>query len=428
MKIENYEYIELLFTLIHDARIEHSKIIESIPIRDDRIHPNQIKEHRYPYDKNNLKLSDKIKQEVGDLSKVIGIEVLKKFFSKITDKVKIISKGHMYLDDKSFKEHYEFNGGILSERYINVHLSNRISGAVFNCPKGIESLSNKKMLEFFVFDCFSLIDLDTDKTLLIRGDTPEICHNCGEKIHYGLDLETLEIKCLPLLDKFSMKGKSTYRESKECTHKNGVGEHSIKLDIPSGKIVMANNLWRIIPKEVDDYEYNYIDFNDEEIKAKFPKSIIEKLTDSEGKVKVNSVGVGVNYAYGRVQKTNYCNQFNLLNFTGSNSVPCIFKKGNTIAVKKEHLYNSETDIEINNYTDDEKLVGSICMDIWMTNAMDYDLFVEYCKLKALCPEEVLKDVEATVLEIDKGEYQCINYYEVEDKYVKKGIFLTIQKL
>jgi len=144
--------------------------------------------------------------------------------------------------------------------------------------------------------------------------------------------------------KFYVEGKRIYTET-ECEYKEGFPEIEVEIDVPSGELVLYNNLRKFFPKTPDRY-INYL-------------SEIKLSCEDYAKLGMICIFVG-------------------------NTCPDIYQVSDT------HLIIGNDFSEDENVRNIEgKVVGSICTDLWWYCAVDKDVFE--------------KNAEMTLDEFDKAE-------------------------
>jgi hypothetical protein len=368
------QYLFLLFNLLIETRKENKDFIDSIKINEGYSRDYV----RMPFSKEeyNSTESSELTNKACELSKM----ALTNFFNQIEKDIKIDVLGHKpSLRNNFFK----------ADRFVH-KLQYRFACAILNMPDSILDV-DLPFIEFLI-DC-GVLDYE-DLYLTIYGDSFEnACKNCGDDLVIGLDLNDLTIK---------LYEEHQDRKVRPCEHANKLGTHSVNVNILSGKIVVANKLSSIFSKEIRDGSDVYVD---------------SKLQSLDG----------ICCAMGRKHSTEYYARHGLVYIYGNNARPAIFlnKNKNLITVKNEVLFDMETDEEVDNFTSDEEKIGWLCMDLWATTAMDYDLFKKHCLDNGRGVDDTLKDLDATVIDVPVGTYKATSFRET-DEFEDKGLFATIE--
>lgn len=154
----------------------------------------------------------------------------------------------------------------------------------------------------------------------------------------------------------------------ECSEPGGLKSYDVFLDVPSGKIVFANDLRSLVVIE-----------DDADVNTRFGQKMQTKAAADAGMVMV---------------------------FTG-NSCPSVVKDGDEIHVgiglpKKGRL-------------------GTVVTDLWWYSAMDHDFFLSRCKAEGQSPE----DFDHFVVEVAPGVYAFSD--ELADTHASKVVLSKIRK-
>lgn len=184
---------------------------------------------------------------------------------------------------------------------------------------------------------------------------------------------------------------------KPCSHKNGIGKYDFKINIPSGKLVIANDLRKLFSREIctslaDQY---IID------KSGYYNSICSQL--------------------GRYYTQEYWNDLGLIYVTMGNCSPYVFQDSVTknLTFKSDYIYcpqNDRDSIEydddknyIKNYTETEVKLGQVITDLWAVCAIDLDLMKALSGEKNIDCKNILDD--ALIVDIEPGEYIVRSFYD-----------------
>lgn len=215
--------------------------------------------------------------------------IIKKIINK---EIKLELNGHFDNREMKNKDDLYF----ISDRLVSF-----ISKAyIFNPPEVIDKMIDEK-----------IDPMDTIFTKEKKKFTTQDCWVCGKRV------------------RFYIEGKKIYADT-ECEYKDGFPEIEVEIDIPSGMLILYNDLRRFFPEPPDRY-VNYLS---------------EVKLHSEDYAKMGMIHI----------------------FTG-NTCPSVYQVNDT------HL------IIGNDYSEDEKIknikgevVGSICTDLWWYSAVDKDEF------------------------------------------------------
>lgn len=149
---------------------------------------------------------------------------------------------------------------------------------------------------------------------------------------------------------------------------------NFKLEVPSGKLLIANNLTRAVKKGISgEDEYS--------------------LSSVAGMHKYTSAYASVNMMYA---------------YSGNTS-PRVFQDNNTLYFG--HYDEDETDSLI--YATQAKEIGCVCTDLWAVTAMDYDLLLSTAAKNFALGSLVyhLKIYDHIIVDVDPGTYTFVPHYE-----------------
>lgn len=140
-----------------------------------------------------------------------------------------------------------------------------------------------------------------------------------------------------------------------CAYPGGLKPYRVLVNVPSGKIVFANDLRDLIV--CDDPE-----------------------------------GASVNYQIGQKLVTEAYGRTGLAHVFVGNSCPGVFRDGDALVVANRWI-DEESDIDEETYARldaelDAKRLGSICTDLWWYSAMDHDHFLTRCAIEEVDPADV----------------------------------------
>lgn len=196
-----------------------------------------------------------------------------------------------------------------------------------------------------------------------------------------------------------------------CKFSKGLHDYSHKLDIPSGKLMFANDLRCLFP-EVVHMDTAYI-------------------TEKSGYSNDINSEVGVMY-----NKEFWNNHGMIYVQTGSTS-PHIFKDkiSNVISVKFKHLYVKEADMAnyeqdededdgcVKNYTATEQDFGRITTDLWAVCGIDYNLMKTLCDKHSIDFDELADD--CICVDVEPGQYEVRSFNAARER--RKNTFFDVIK-
>lgn len=341
--------------------------------------------------------------------KVQEEEIFKLYFEELILNTKVNLQGHnrsMY-DGKTIKEikatfEYEY----LTERYLD-QIKFIITHDLF-----IPILEQKTELsndsDHSVRD--KILDLFKDTLTSPYFPVEHNCSVCGVNTrsyyHNGEFTNIMDSKSRV----------SKFASHQPCTHKDGLGEYSFKISIPSGKLVMANDLRKLFSRETS------LDLLDKYIidKSGYYNSICSEL--------------------GRYYNQEFWNTLGLVYVTLDNCSPFVFQDGvsKKITVKKDLIYspqdnyNDNDDVEydedndpnyIKNYLDTEVKLGRIVTDLWAVCAIDAELMKKLSIEQDVDYNSIVK--ESIIIDVEPGEYVVRSFYDVPNN---NQVYLEIVKL
>ena len=201
---------------------------------------------------------------------------------------------------------------------------------------------------------------------------------------------------------------------KPCNLPKGLDEYTYKLNIPSGKLLFANDLRELFPEfsrfEADKY-----------------------ITEKSGYQN------GINSELGVMYTQEFWNNHGMIYVQVGNTSPHVFQDSITknIQVKFESIYTPQEGDEvievdedsdddpdyIKNYTATEKDLGYICTDLWAVCAIDHDLMKALCK-KHKISFKSLSD-SCIKVNVEPGEYNVRSFNASHDS--SKNTFFEVTK-
>lgn len=340
-KIEVYQ---ILKEIVLDLQKKHSKFIGSLP-EQENLNSKIIR--KYPLKKlsNAATESEKLHYKfTKDKVKQIGLEAKEKFLSHFGDRITVDFNGHSKKETISFKELLEDDNYILLHNFFTM-----FSIGIINIDK-----NKNEPLDFLI----PLIDLDT----------LEIKSHIYEKI---TDIHTVK-KIIP----------------EKCAYPNGVKDYSIKMDIPSGKIVILSNIEKLI--------------DDKDLKNK-QALFINKAHGSFTSIYRSNIA--------NIYLTDfYLKYYNIALFQVYRCVKFIYinKDKNKIDIKKSKKEHKQYSLVDTLNSDDHYLV-----------ALDLHNFEAFCKKhsKHNDVEKWISELDATIIDVDTGSYDICNYFLSNSKNI-----------
>lgn len=193
-----------------------------------------------------------------------------------------------------------------------------------------QGYDSKRFAEQFWFSIntglrWSLLGLKDGETECLLHDTRELsCCNCDEPVAFMLDIE-----------------KKTAVAQSVCQFSNGLPEYSVELDVPSGKLVFANDFRTF-------------------------------FGGMRGEPRERGPRGSVNYVAGQCAVAEHYASKGMFHITVGNTSPGIYKSGNTITMaSRREGVKAKADEK-----DFGRKCGSICTDLWWYSAADYDKLKE----------------------------------------------------
>lgn len=371
----------MLNLIIEKYHLSNKEFFKNIPLRD--------KQYFEPFIQKDLHC-DQITREEKDIFviklKEIGNNAATAFINEIREDLKYNIKGHFLHNIKP-----DVIDKKLSTKYLARGLQFSFGMAILNFEKNRKE-TEEELIEFLTSQSVVNFDYFDKPNIVLKNDIS--CSECGEDFSIAIALSDNSIIC-----------NSFVSETKECRMPSGIGEYSVNLKVPSGKIVLANRLSSILPEEVQNYADDYMQ---EHCENDSISNSLGKLTHSQYYEKL-----GIVY----LQTTN-----------GSGNI-YYNKSDNVISIKHSYSYKIIDGIEqeVLNQNTNEEDAGFLCMDLWAITAMDYDVFIEYCKSEELNVEETIKNLSITFIDIPKGVYKARNHYE-EKEYHECGMYAQFTKI
>jgi hypothetical protein len=201
---------------------------------------------------------------------------------------------------------------------------------------------------------------DSEATLPTIMKT-ETCGECGERVDIWWTGEMFEIKPHNRQRKY-------VADNSPCSESGGIKDYSVEIDVPSGRLVFANDFRRFVPEADKD---RYVNYNSE-----------IKLT---------------------VQDYAESNMFHA--FVG-NSCPSVYVDMFDI-INVGNMFDPDEEMGMENF-DLGKHKGSICTDLWWFSATDY----EYLKKRGAeqdIDDDAIDDWIEVSIDVEPGRYRMKVY-------------------
>ena len=368
-KIEVYQ---ILKEIVLDLQKKHSKFIGSLP-EQENLNSKIIR--KYPLKKlsNAATESEKLHYKfTKDKVKQIGLEAKEKFLSHFGDRITVDFNGHSKKETISFKELLEDDNYILFHNFFTM-----FSIGIINIDK-----NKNEPLDFLIplIDPYSLNSINI-------FDGENFCSECGENLNLLLDLDTLEIKS-HIYEKITDIHTAKKIIPEKCAYPNGVKDCSIKMDIPSGKIVILSNIEKLI--------------DDKDLKNK-QALFINKAHGSFTSIYRSNIA--------NIYLTDfYLKYYNIALFQVYRCVKFIYvnKDKNKIDIKKSKKEHKQYSLVDTLNSDDHYLV-----------ALDLYNFEAFCKKhsKHNDVEKWISELDATIIDVDTGSYNICNYFLSNSKNI-----------
>lgn len=391
------EFKQALIVAAIESRKANASVIEALPINAERSAKYQNLNYRIFPEKGVL--SDEEHKNVMEHARKIGCSAIEPVFHAFKDRIVVDLMGHALSTDKITLADYERSSGrnILSIPVIAQRLDLAFAKLIYNIS-GNETLDHN--WDDLFDQAFSLVDFEYGH-LMIAGSYTETCSTCGEHMRILMDMSSLKIS---LYENYVGAGEK--KPVSPCAFPNGVGQYDIKIKVPSGKLVIANALTAIMPKEIHDYaaEMDY-----------FEKRAGHSMSISTSE-------------YANVLNSEFYAQLNVMYIqVGDGGLTAFMNKSSgDISIKQEsnygYAYDSGKDevvpFEEPNYTEDEKILGTISLDLWAVTAMCYDTFVDFCQRTNKDVSASLDRLDAFVVDVECGDYKVTSYYFDSDRKKK----------
>jgi hypothetical protein len=313
----------------------------------------------------------------------------------LTSDVNLYLKDHIFLDgttlidaqkkiekeDKHF--HFLKEESIKDELYMTIPILINYIYFVLNYKIDDESFKIEENTDVLMAYAFNVASLNKKSLLLVStfsGSASNKCYDCGETLRLAFDPNKM---CI-----YHYFTDGYQKDIDYCDYVKNDNVIKLKVKIPSGKIVFANDLRSILDK-------------------------ISKNAVDKGKKSMDSFkGIKENASL-------YNKKCNMIYSYMVETYPHVIKNSEKEIVitspwlHGEHFHNdSDYEFERSDYVD------TIDQYLWAFTAMDQDLFLSLTKDKSFENEYFTVDVEA-------GEYEFIDYFNSDKNVPYHSIFRKI---
>lgn len=213
------------------------------------------------------------------------------------------------------------------------------------------------------------------------------CHVCGERVHVSFNGIYFMVAKLDDMQTATKSSDPVNSTDLHCEFHGGMKSYTVEVEVPSGRLVFANDLRGLMSHEIPDHYINH-DIG------------IRRLVEDTAK------------------------QGFLTTFVG-NTCPSIYQDGNTLRIG---CVGYDSDEVVDEFAG--KTVGSICTDLWWFYAVDGDVFDN--STTNLNGESVgVSKYNADVVHVDAGRYKMtVNLPRPNDEYGSgvASLYATIEKI
>ena len=230
------------------------------------------------------------------------------------------------------------------------------------------------------------------------------CSYCGERLFFEIQDEfNYHIKPCTFA-----KGKALTNSTPCIKKHNYLDRQTIQLPIPSGKMVIANDMRSLFKEEEVNFE------SKKTFTSLIEDPVVASLIEHKGYPSINN-------AVGLYHNMCFWASHDLAYIQVGNTMPSIMVEKNRKQIVLRHFSTYEDEIEEGvieaeyqslglSFTN-EKEEGSIITGLWAVMAMDYDAFSHRCNIMDTDVEKALSSLKASVIEVDKGHYDftCLLY-------------------
>lgn len=200
-----------------------------------------------------------------------------------------------------------------------------------------------------------------------------------------------------------------------CKLTKGIDTYTYKINIPSGKLLFANDLRELFP-ELDRFDDD--------------KYITEKSGYSNS----------INSELGVMYTQEFWNNHGMIYVQVGNTSPHVFQDSITknIEVKFKSIYtpqkgDEDLDVDdsdddedpdyVKNYTATENDLGSVCTDLWAVCGIDHDLMKDLCNKHKIDFKTL--SAGCITVDVDPGEYNVRSFNASHDS--SKNTFFSVSK-
>lgn len=245
--------------------------------------------------------------------------------------------------------------------------------------------------------------ISNNNRISILGYEHLTCKNCSEHFQLYLDLDTNVVKPCYI----GTVGSHT------CQHSDGIGSYSVKLRIKSGRLVVANAIFRLLDDESDSFD--------------------KQVAYSKKKTGIGNVGLDSEIGQ-KCHSEYYADVHKIAYIPATNTSVTGFKDTNTgeISYKMGGWHRDENlQVDGEYYVPNSlEAIGGVSCDVWAVTAMDYDDFTELCTNRGISFEDGLNECDSGhVLTVKTGVYEFVvhKFKPIATEQCKETLF-TIKHL
>ncbi|WP_210498900.1 hypothetical protein [Vibrio crassostreae] len=373
------------------ARLDNNGLIESISINERR-HTSPIRQalkekgfvFRFPIVCKDESLRVELKTKVCAIGLDLVGDLLDEFYDEIT--VNLMGHNKSSSQTKLIKTDSPrgYSSGAMTTGALKKLLGYKVGIAVLNMPL---SPSEDVTVADILGASYELFDYDHPNCLVVSNEDGVVCSCCGESLNILMDVSSFKIKLYPAPD-FKSSNHDAVIAPQPCKYPNGIGLYSNRIETPSRKIVIANDLRSLLSSTSEE--------RDEFMEGKFNDYV------TIGSAELANV---------------YCTEYyaknhNMMYIQSGDGGVSIFQDKDTLGIELKPEFYYKDDEEIFSGTENQKLKGSVDFCLWATCAMDYDQFVSLCKERNpdVNPEAMLKQLDCTVLDVTGLVATFTNHY------------------
>lgn len=207
------------------------------------------------------------------------------------------------------------------------------------------------------------------------------CGECGEKVSIWWTGEIFELKPYTKQELYT-------NNTSPCSESGGIKDYTVEIDVPSGRLVFANDFRHFVPEADKD---RYVNYNSE-----IKKTVLD-----------------------------YAESNMLYAFVG-NSCPRVYVNTEGTITVGHPLYDDD-DNPVSDFGED---CGSICTDLWWFSATDYDYLKKRGKEREI-EEKTIEDWVEVSVDVKPGRYQMTVHTDAlddNDDWPREERFVTIVRI